>query len=381
MPVAVYLHLPYCRRLCPYCDFFKKVPRTGDLARIWGLILSELSALRERESSASDEEITSVYFGGGTPSLHSAEQLASLLNGVSKLGSVQGKEVTLEANPGTLGLAGLKELREAGITRLSLGAQSFSERKLQLLYRDHAADETRETVRNARAAGFTNLSMDLIFGLPGETTAEWRNDLEQALACEPEHVSLYNLEYHEQTPYGRWLEQGVLEPLEQDFEAELYLFTHELLERHGYEHYEVSNFARPGFRSVHNQVYWEGKPYIGVGPSAHSFDGVARRYANVADVHEYERRILAGESPVDREWQNGEREQWEEWISVRLRRKEGVMWSDCHTAWGGIKARELWDAATGLPRHLREVTDGVFRLTVEGWFVENEVLGRVYEKV
>lgn len=381
MPVAVYLHLPYCRRLCPYCDFFKKVPRTGELARIVDLIHSELSALSERESSVSDREIISVYFGGGTPSLHAPEQLARLLNGVSKLGDVQGKEVTLEANPGTLTREGLASLRDAGITRISLGAQSFSARKLHLLYRDHTADETRETVQNARAAGFENLSMDLIFGLPGETEQEWRSDLEQLLACEPAHVSLYNLEYHEQTPYGRWLAQGVVEPLEQDFEAELYLLTHELLERHGYEHYEVSNFARAGFRSVHNQVYWEGKPYWGIGPSAHSFDGAARRHANVADVDEYERRILAGESVIDREWQNSEREQWEEWISVRLRRKEGIAWSDCHAAWGGIKARELWDAATRLPTHLREVDESVIRLTPEGWFVENEVLVRVYGEV
>lgn len=380
MPVAVYLHLPFCRRLCPYCDFFKKVPRRGDLARICDLILSELSATLRRESSWLDDKIISVYFGGGTPSLHTPEQLAMLLNAVGQVGDISRCEVTLEANPGTLDVDGLKRLREVGINRLSLGCQSFSKRKLHLLYRDHTAEETLETVKHARAAGFTNLSMDLIFGLPGETKDEWLADLEQVIACQPEHVSLYNLEYHEKTPYGRWLEQGVLEPLSQDFEAELFLLTHEMLEQHGYEHYEVSNFAKRGFRSVHNQVYWEGKPYLGVGPSAHSFDGAARRFANVADLHEYERRVLANESPVDREWRNSEREQWEEWISVRLRRKEGIAWGDAHEAWGGIKARELWAAATGLPAHLRVIDEQVFRLTPEGWFVENEVLVNLYQK-
>lgn len=381
VPVAVYFHLPFCRRLCPYCDFFKKVPRKGDLERISGLILSELSAVIERERSFVRGPLTSVYFGGGTPSLHSPEEIERLLYGVSQLGDVHSCEVTLEANPGTLTLEGLQKLRLAGINRLSLGCQSFSERKLHLLYRDHTAEETRETVRSARAAGFRNISMDLIFGLPGETEAEWLEDIQQLSACEPDHVSLYNLEYHEQTPYGRWLTQGVLEPLSEDFEAELYLLTHEKLERAGFLHYEVSNFAREGFRSVHNQVYWEGKPYIGFGPSAHSFDGVSRRFANVADLHEYERRVLANESCVDREWNNSELEQWEEWISVRLRRKEGILWSDCHESWGGMKARELWAAATALPAHLRDVNEEVFRLTTEGWFVENEVLVRVYGRV
>jgi putative oxygen-independent coproporphyrinogen III oxidase len=292
VPVSLYFHLPFCRRLCPYCDFFKKVPRQGDLERISSLILSELSATLTREKSSAEGPLTSVYFGGGTPSLHSREQLEALLGGVSPLGDVSACEVTLEANPGTLTLNSLQELRRVGINRLSLGCQSFSDRKLHLLYRDHTADETRATVKNARQAGFTNISMDLIFGLPGETRDEWLSDMDQLLACEPDHVSLYNLEYHEQTPYGRWLTQGVLEPLQEDFEAELYMLTHAKLEQAGYEHYEVSNFSRAGFRSIHNQVYWEGKPYLGVGPSAHSFDGVARRFANVADLHEYERRVL-----------------------------------------------------------------------------------------
>jgi len=339
-----------------------------------GLILKELSAVVSRESSWAKSPVNSVYFGGGTPSLHSAEQIASLLNGVWKLGDVQNCEVTLEANPGTLTLESLKALRAAGVNRLSLGAQSFSPRKLHLLYRDHDAEQTIETVRHARAAGFSNLSLDLIFGLPGETREEWQSDIEQLLALEPEHVSLYNLEYHEATPYGRWLEQGLIEAPQQDFEAELFLFTHETLETAGFEHYEVSNFARQGFRSVHNQVYWEGKPYLGLGPSAHSFDGHARRFANVADLHEYERRVVANESCIEREWQNNESERWEEWISVRLRRKEGISWNACHDEWGGVRARALWAKAARLPSHLRVLDEESFRLTPEGWFVENEVV-------
>lgn len=351
------------------------------MAKISKLLLSELSATLVRERSFASGPLISVYFGGGTPSLHPPEQIERLLNAVSQVGDVHSVEVTLEANPGTLSFDALSQLRQAGINRLSLGCQSFSDRKLHLLYRDHTADETRETVKNARKAGFTNISMDLIFGLPGESEDEWRNDIDMLLACKPDHVSLYNLEYHEKTPYGRWLTQGVLEPLAEDFEAELYLLTHDTLEREGYEHYEVSNFARAGFRSVHNQVYWEGKPYLGIGPSAHSFDGVARRFANVADLHDYERRVTAGESPVEREWLNSEREQWEEWISVRLRRREGIDWADCHDTWGGMRARGLWAAATALPVHLREVNESVFRLSPEGWFVENEVLVNLYEKV
>lgn len=379
MPLALYCHLPFCRRICPYCDFFKKVPKPGQLHSFIGILAREVEQSAERQRDWARGPADTVYFGGGTPSLHSPEQIAQILDALhAHWEFAEGAEITLEANPGTLTLESLRALRVCGINRLSLGLQSFSSRKLKILYRDHTADESREAVNLAREAGFSNLSLDLIFGLQGETREEWGGDLREALSLKPEHISLYNLEYHERTPFGKWYEGGLIEETDQDLDADLYLLAHDVLTSAGYEHYEVSNYAKPGFHSRHNSAYWNGTPYLGFGPGAHSFDGKDRRFANIADIHRYQQRVEFEQSVVDKEWLYDPQTRWEDWLSVRLRRKTGIDFQECETTWGRSRTEQLREAATFLPSNLRNLSESHLSLTVEGWFVENEILGKLY---
>jgi oxygen-independent coproporphyrinogen III oxidase len=323
---------------------------------------------------------TTVYFGGGTPSLHSPAEIATIIEKIDNLWKIDaGAEITLEANPGHLDPDWLIGWKTAGINRLSLGIQSFSARKLKQLYRDHSPEDARHSFQAARQAGFANLSLDLIFGLPGETMEEWRCDVETALALAPEHISLYNLEYHEGTPFFRWGASGRLMPLAEDFEADLYLATHEWLTVAGYEHYEISNFARPNFRSVHNSAYWQGKPYLGLGPSAHSFDGANLRCHNLSNLHEYESAIAAGTLPLAETVHLSARERSEEWIMLHLRRVEGMSFSDACTVLGASVAQRLWQRAEQLPFGLCNISQSRLGLTPSGWFREDSIYLHLFE--
>jgi oxygen-independent coproporphyrinogen-3 oxidase len=323
---------------------------------------------------------STIYFGGGTPSLHTAEEIDQLIKAVSQSWGIDASaEITLEANPGTLDREKLSGLRQAGVNRLSIGVQSFSPRKLSMLFRDHSVPDVYDAVELSRAAGFSNLSLDLIFGLPGESAAEWQTDLETALALKPEHISLYNLEYHDGTPFMRWRESGRFTPLSDDADADLYLLTHERLTAAGYEHYEISNFCRPGFRAVHNSAYWEAKPYLSFGPSAHSFDGRSTRHRNVSDLHRYRAEIEAGRLPIDERTTTSSRERREEWISLKLRRSEGISRGESAALWGTEATAALWLRAGELPAELRTVNTDQLALTPAGWFRENSVLLWLYE--
>ncbi len=379
MPLHLYLHMPFCRRRCPYCDFFKAVPSTEGKARFLPALESEIS-FAAADSRWAGNSLNTVYLGGGTPSLHSPEEIAHLILTIREAFPLEkAAEITIEANPGTLSPEVLKAWREAGINRLSLGAQSFSPRKLQILFRDHTVSEIYSAMEAARTVGFANISLDLIFGVPGETLEEWNRDLSEALALQPEHVSLYNLEYHEHTPFFRWRETGRTVPLSEDYETEMYILTHRRLCESGFEHYEVSNFARPGFRSRHNSAYWEGKPYLGFGPSAHSFDGQTRRWSNVADLNLYYNAISEGRLPIESELSLTPREQREEWLSLALRRSEGVAWDDAVHRLGEDQSRALWKRAQSLTESLREITPQRLSLTAEGWFRENGILLFLFE--
>lgn len=379
MPSHIYLHLPYCRRKCPYCDFFKLVPHAGERERYVTALLKEMTLARAHYSEFTGPAAT-VYFGGGTPSLHPPAEIAALLAHLRELwGIAAGAEVTLEANPGTLTAEIAAGWRDAGVNRLSLGAQSFSERKLRLLYRDHTAQEIHTAVSAARAAGLGHLSLDLIFGLPGENLEELRADLANLLALRPQHVSLYNLEFHAGTPFDRWRASGKMVPLSADLEADLYLEIHRTLTSEGYEHYEVSNFALPGYRAVHNQAYWINRPYLGLGASAHSYNGNLLRFSNAADIHRYFADIEIGKLPIAELHENTPRERQEEWISNSLRRVDGILKRDALTTLGDEITHALWQRAGELPPGLSVLDDAHLSLTPAGWFRENSVLLFLFE--
>ncbi|HUF65042.1 MAG TPA: radical SAM family heme chaperone HemW [Gemmatimonadaceae bacterium] len=276
----VYVHVPFCARRCSYCDFSIAVRKSTPVDEY-------LAALQSELAGAQRSEVDTIYFGGGTPSRLGGEGVASMLDLVrSRYTPLADAEITLEANPEDVSAEAAAAWLRAGVNRLSIGSQSFDDGVLTWMHRTHPAAAIAPAVRMARDAGFTNVSLDLIFSLPESLNRDWARDLDAAVALEPEHISLYGLTVEPATPLARWLERGtVAEAPEERYERE-YLLADEWLTGAGFDHYEVSNFSRPGRASRHNAAYWELVPYVGHGPSAHSFDGSTRSW-NVSAYREW----------------------------------------------------------------------------------------------
>lgn len=325
-PRHLYVHVPFCTRRCAYCDFSIAVRREVPVADYVRGVVREL----EMGYPARDEPwvLDTLYVGGGTPSRLGGGGLAELIARIrDRVVLAPGAEVTLEANPEDVTPAAVAAWAAAGANRLSLGSQSFDEDVLAWMHRTHRAAATGDAVRAAREAGITNVSLDLIFALPPEIPRDWTADLERAIALEPAHLSLYGLTVEPQTPLARWLARGAAsEPEESRYERE-FLEAHARLRAAGFEHYEVSNFARPGLRSRHNSAYWANVPYAGVGPAAHEFTGTIRRW-NVGPYAEWQRRVDAGHSPVEDEEQLTAENRTTEEVYLGLRTDAGLALRD-----------------------------------------------------
>jgi oxygen-independent coproporphyrinogen-3 oxidase len=288
--VGLYLHIPFCSNKCAYCDFCSFAGRES-------LHAPYLAALaREMAAYAGQTRARTLYVGGGTPTTLPVEALVSLVEKARHaFALLPNAEITVEANPGTIDAGALNRLRQGGVNRLSLGVQSLNDGLLRLLGRIHNAAEAERAVRDARAAGFDNLNLDLMLGLPRQSLADWQESLERALEWGPEHLSLYALTVEEGTPLAAQIERGDLEEVDDDRAADMYEWAEERLEDAGYLHYEISNWARPGCESRHNLVYWRNQPYLGFGVAAHSWWG-GFRWANVDDPAAYIARL---EAPLD----------------------------------------------------------------------------------
>ncbi len=296
---SLYLHIPFCRSKCFYCDFYSQVGNAAQLSRYVELLCADLQLLAEQSPQAAT--FKTIFFGGGTPSLLSAEQVAVLLRQVERdFGIAEDCEITLEANPGTLDADQLQGYRTAGVNRLSLGVQSFSDRRLQQLGRRHSASEAGRSVALARTAGFDNLSLDLIFSLPGQTEQELQTDLQALLALQPQHLSLYGSSLEPGTELFGRLQQGELTENSDERYAEQYRLLAGLLRVAGFEHYEISNFALPGQRCRHNQVYWRRQPCLAVGSGAHGFSarGWGKRWQR-PQLALYRAKLSVGENPAE----------------------------------------------------------------------------------
>lgn len=294
---GLYLHVPFCSAICPYCDFAVLTGGRERRARFVDHLLAEIRMWAgDRAPFAS---IDTVYFGGGTPSALEPDDYARILAALRENLSISGDaRIFFEANPEDVTPGSVRAWRETGVHMLSLGIQSFDPEALRFLGRRHGPEEARRSVELARAAGFHTVSIDLIYGLPDQTPADWRRTLSAAVELQPDHLSCYQLTIHEGTPFGFQLARGRMSELPEHAQAELFLLTHRFLADHGIPGYEVSNFARsPGHRSLHNQKYWNHTPYLGLGPSAHSFSG-QRRWWNEKKLQPYESRIAAGERPL-----------------------------------------------------------------------------------
>ena len=287
----IYVHIPFCARICPYCAFYKERADPAQAARFCKAIVHELSVAVAGKHFRPE----TIFFGGGTPTALTTGQLDILLAGFhAQLDLSELQEWTLEANPGSVSERKARLLHEYGVNRVSLGVQSFDDGLLQLLGREHSAAQAEASFDLLRRSGFENLNIDLMFGLPGQTLAQWEAALQRAIALGPEHISTYCLTYEEDTEFLRRHAEGEFRS-DPEADADFFNLASESLGEAGFEHYEVSNYARSGFQSVHNRAYWSGRDYLGLGPSAVSTIGL-RRWQNISDYRIYSDRVLAGQS-------------------------------------------------------------------------------------
>lgn len=321
-PLAgIYLHIPFCASRCQYCNFATGGYETDLAKRYVAALLREIDGAEMNEAM---HAVDTIYFGGGTPTTLSIEQLDSILALCRRRFAVAPEaEITAEANPGTISLEYFEGLRRIGINRLSFGVQSFDDGELQMIGRVHNADEAREAVKLARQAGFENISIDLIAGLPEQQMTTWQNNLREAFALATNHISVYLLELYKDAPLLHRIERGELRAIDEDLTVAMYYALLDKAAEHGFAHYELSNWAEPGFESRHNLKYWTGAPYWAFGVSAAGYDGQAR-WSNTRNFHEYLRRIENGESPLaERECLDADIRQSEA-IFLQLRLQDGV---------------------------------------------------------
>jgi oxygen-independent coproporphyrinogen-3 oxidase len=319
----IYVHIPFCARICPYCAFYKDLMDRSQTWRFCEAILHDLD--QQRVSFTLSPE--TIYFGGGTPTALTTSQLEFLLEGFrERLDLSLLTEWTIEANPGSVSARKAALLRKLGVTRISLGVQSWDHELLKVLGREHSAGQAAESFHILREAGFPDINVDLMFGLPGQTIEQWKFTLEKTIRLQPDHISAYCLTYEEDTEFFLRHARGELRQ-DMDTDAVFFEMAMSILEDAGYEQYEISNYARPGFSSVHNRAYWLGKDYLGIGPSAFSTVGM-HRWQNVCDYRNYTDRVLSGQSPAGSSENLTSEMKRTERIVLSLRMREGVAASE-----------------------------------------------------
>lgn len=373
--LGLYLHIPFCRSKCDYCDFYSLAGRE-ELMPLYQKAL--LRHIEECARSAKGNEVDSVYIGGGTPSWYGADRVKELLAALHKSFHLsRTAEITMEANPDSVDPNALRKLRRAGINRISMGMQSACDGELACIHRPHTFGQVVDAVSAVRKAKIGNLNLDLIYGLPGQTEESWHSTVERALELEPEHLSCYGLTVEEGTPLARRVMAGEVLP-DDDAQAALYLWTVERLARAGYEQYEVSNFAKKGFQSRHNLKYWMGMPYMGIGAAAHSDFGGCR-YSYVADVEKYIKGVMEGDSLLDSSERIPHRERGSEYLMLRLRTTHGVeAWEyrrNYYMNFDPIAAR----LAQYEQRGWATQTGGRWHFTPEGFLLSNRLIGELLE--
>jgi oxygen-independent coproporphyrinogen III oxidase len=352
----LYVHVPFCARRCAYCDFSIAVRRSTPVAEYVESLRRELAG-RELDSHAVTDSLKTLYLGGGTPSRLGAEGISEVISTVRERFDLEDDaEITIEVNPDDVTTEGAAGWKNAGANRISLGIQSFDDSVLEWMHRVHDSATAVRSFDILRSAGFDNISVDLIFALPESVKRSWQSDLETAIRLAPDHISLYGLTIEPATPLARWAERGMLTPSDEDRYAEEFLLADSMTRAAGFEHYEVSNFSLPGKRSRHNSAYWSGVEYIGVGPSAHSFDGESRSW-NVKAYADWTARLMRGESVIEGSEILTAENRVAERVYLGLRTRDGLPMSSSNRAPLDQWADSGWATVDG----------DVLRLTSEGW--------------
>jgi len=373
----LYIHFPFCRKKCKYCDFYS----ITDLSAIkaWFSALNQEIDLYDALLSTS--RIKTLYIGGGSPNLMEAEQLFYFLNHLNKYNSLENlTELTLEINPGNISALKLMDFFSLGVNRISIGAQSFQDEELKFLGRIHNSREIIKTVQDVKSAGINNISLDMIFGIPGQTFQGWQNNLKQALSLKIDHFSFYNLIYEPGTPLTRLKNSNKFQIIDEDTEYEMYQYAHQFLKKAGYEHYEISNWSLPGRYSCHNSAYWLGKNYLGLGPAAHSFFN-GERWSNIPSVEKYMDSLSKKESPVHFSEILSRENKIEEALLLGLRTAQGLSLSSFESLINLDFKTILISLEKKFNRQFlgkyAKIEKDFLRLTVEGWFICDYIIEQI----
>ena len=367
---GIYIHIPFCKRRCIYCDFFSTTQSEKKPTYIHALC----QELEIRKDYLQGEYIETIYLGGGTPSQLSLEELESIFTTIYNIYKVKEEaEITLEANPDDLAPEYVAMLRQLPVNRISMGIQTFQEDILKLLHRRHTAQQAIEAFQRCRNAGFQNISIDLMYGLPGETLETWKQDLQQAIALHPEHISAYHLIYEEGTTLWNLRERHQVEEADEELSVTLFKTLIDELTQAGYQHYEISNFCLPKLHSRHNSSYWTGKKYLGCGPSAHSFNGTSRQW-NVASLDHYIEGIISGKPDYEME-ELDIYTRYNDFVITSIRTCWGMPLSYLRTEYGeDLYCYCLRMAKPYLSQGLLETKENILKLTKEGIFISDGIM-------
>ena len=366
---SIYIHIPFCKTKCTYCDFYSitNFKQQDELVRA---MLQEI----EKRKSYLNGTISTIYFGGGTPSAISIVDIDLILKAIFSTFKVENDaEITLEANPDDLSLDYLIELGKIGVNRLSMGIQSFDDQQLKAINRRHTAESALNSVKIAKQAGFDNISIDLIFGLPGQNLESWKKQVDKAMTLDVQHISAYGLIYEKNTPLWRQMKSGKVIPADDETALEMYDYLVETCAGNGFEQYEISNFSKPGFRSQHNSSYWKQVPYLGIGPSAHSYDLHSRQW-NISSIYQYCKNILKDGAYFEKEILL-EKDKYNDTVMVSLRTMEGIN-LDLIIDQFGIEMRDFCvkSAEKYIENNKLRIEDNFLRLTSEGIMISDKIL-------
>lgn len=369
---GIYIHIPFCKQACHYCDFHFSTS-TKKKSQLVEMLCEELE-LRKDEIG---RNIQTIYFGGGTPSLLNSEELDLIFKTIFEYFKVsETAEITLEANPDDLTEEVIKMLNASPINRLSIGVQSFFEKDLKLMNRAHNSEEALRSLQLAKHY-FDNISIDLIYGIPGQSNEQWKQNLQQALELDIPHISSYALTVEPKTALEKFIEKGKVEPVEDEQYREQFDILVETLTSKGFEHYEFSNYGKPGYHSQNNMAYWLGKPYLGIGPSAHSFDGRSRKW-NISNNSLYINSIQAGKLPQQTE-ELSTTDSYNEYVMTRLRTKYGVNLEDIQEKFGEkYKLHFLKEADRFLQDGLMDTFEETFHITPNGKFLSDGIAADLF---
>ncbi|MBQ4148079.1 MAG: radical SAM family heme chaperone HemW [Prevotella sp.] len=369
---GLYIHIPFCKSRCIYCGFYSTVEEST--------IPQYVDALcREMELRPSPYIFNTVYFGGGTPSRLSIPFLKQIFNKIQSLYTVSDDaEITLECNPDDITEDFAQSLRELPVNRISMGAQTFDNQRLAFLHRRHSAEQVKTAVARLRHAGIRNISIDLIYGFPQETLQEWDQDIRQVLQLDVEHISAYCLSVEEGTALHQLTTQGKVQPADEEACLAMYYHLIDQLKDAGYTHYEISNFAKPGYHSRHNSSYWDGTPYWGIGAAAHSYD-IQTRHWNVADLHTYIQQLKAGILPVEEREVIDMPTRYNDYVMTSLRTQHGIDLHYIHQQFPATYTDYLQrQAERHLQCHLLEKEGHHLRLTKEALFISDSIISDLF---